>query len=248
MKTRLFFGAAMLYIIILIVGCSKEPVDILSDFFDEIYDPPITYYRLVKQVHYFPSSPLNSTVYVYDSNNKFRLDKIILNNSNGGSITEYEYNTSGQLIARIQGNTTYRYSYNNGLITSSITEIDGILSSSWEYFYNSSNQMIIKIKDDDCKYNYNYDNRGNVIREIDNCQGDTILYEYDYMRNPDQLIYQYAYDRIVPSGQNNLTRFEYVGEFDSTFEYVYNSEGYPIERIQFPNEIRTTYEYVTFED
>lgn len=247
MKTNLFLKAAILFFIFLIVGCSKDSSD---DINSEIEEPPVTYYKLVKAVRHFSSSPSNSTEYVYDSNNEYRLDKIIFKNSNGEITLEYkyEYNTSGQLITRIQGNNTNRYSYDDGLIISSITETDGNPTSSTEYLYNNVEQMISKVVNDTCEYNFIYDNQNNPIRETDDCQGFTWLNEYDNMKNSTQLILQDAYRKMLQDGNNNRTRFECVGEFTSTLEYVYNSEGYPIERIQLPHDIRTTYEYKTFED
>lgn len=152
-----------------------------------------------------------------------------------------------------------KFSYQGDLITNTYSTRNST-TKNYNYQYNDLNQLIeLKIFDkfDALLYgcNYIYDNNGNIYRdptipqsEIYNSVYDT--FTYDDKKNPYVLIYTDSHLKINRLSKNNILKI--VGFNDSpitTFEYAYNNDGYPIERIEKINgnpSKKTIYYYETF--
>lgn len=171
----------------------------------------------------------------------------------GSFLCEYE----GNLLKKIKhsdGSTTEReYFYSNGKISKAYFRNEG----TWDYSYDSKKRLSKKIRtlpdgrQEITEYQYIDDNtvktitngqeyiytfaNGNLVRE--ETPNNTITYQYD---NKNNWRYANKFSLVIDGplatflgtdySKNNLTKVVISGNYGSdqvTFEYEYNSEGYP---------------------
>lgn len=171
----------------------------------------------------------------------------------GSFLCEYE----GNLLKKIKysnGTTELEYFYSNGKISKVYWEDEG----TWDYSYDSKKRLAKEIRtlpngrQEITEYQYIDDNtvktitngqehiytfaNGNLVRE--KIPNNTITYQYD---NKNNWKYANKFSLVIDGplatflgtdySKNNLTKVVISGNYGShqvTFEYEYNSAGYPI--------------------
>lgn len=150
-----------------------------------------------------------------------------------------------------------KYTYVDGLISSRYSDYYKNYQNAY-YTYNSKKQLVkweatsISSK---VGYNFEYNNKGNIskISTIVYASGynsvSNIYDSYDNNKNPYSLIYSEALMKVNFLSKNNIIHIKNSIESDydvSTFEYVYNDSGYPLEKIEIVDgkpKFKTTYTY-----
>jgi len=152
-----------------------------------------------------------------------------------GYTKNYLYNSDNQIteITSVSESSTSNklFTYENGLITECEYPSS---NSSRIYSYNNENQMI-SIYSTQAQtieagtHLINYDTNNNMSNLTDYYGSVIYSYTYDVMNNPSTLLFPSAYLKKGPiSEHNRITKSGQDGSISKSYEYEYNSEGYPI--------------------
>lgn len=128
--------------------------------------------------------------------------------------------------------------YTNGNVSSRYSSEDGH-NSNHVYTYNSLNQITNhKVYDGESlegNEDYEYDTRGNVVKQISHTFNSSKIFNYDNNPNPSTLIYSPAVLKIFEENPNNITQETSASGNSIIFEYTYNSLGYPTKMLEKEN-------------
>ena len=174
-----------------------------------------------------------------------------------GITWEYQFYYSDNLITKITydsgNNSQFIYDLNDRLVTieydsggktnyyysdNQLSSIKHILSRGYTrdiyLYYNSLNQINKSITNENNEYEYTYFYKYDAINrriETINELGDSEKYEYDNANNPFKNVYPQMSERhsfrIIPSMNNVISNDNIYGE-KLTYEYIYDSDNYPI--------------------
>jgi len=251
MKNYLVFIFALL-----LISCNND---------DDSSTPSITSQSgaLTKVETFYPTLDLNyNSDYSYDL--KGRISSAVSTSIQPGfpnTITTVNYlvNSEGQVWKTIWPNFSDEYQFSNGLIVSSTQTFNssGTITTG-QYTYNSNNELIKSEYFDENgiisgERNYTYDTNGNILTSIaSNAAGTSTVsyvYEYDTNHNPQYAVYEnQEFMKILETSPNNKTKRTYnnngtVNVF--TAEYTYNTNGYPITKVEYQDDT-TLVEETTF--
>lgn len=153
----------------------------------------------------FPPLSLQHTInYTYDANN--RIIKKVRDSGSTSSIVSYLYDAAGKLIEETINDKTYRYSYDESGKILKKTLGDDILE---EYIYDTSGHLIKHSYRTSPSnfyfytYEYTYNAKGQLIREVDDGPSARIIREYTYdaegnliykTKTISKTVYTYTYD------------------------------------------------------
>jgi YD repeat-containing protein len=191
-------------------------------------------HRLTKKNIYYNGSELETTYTYTDGRVAQETAK------SGNSIVHqytYTYDNSGKLSRcdLIGTNAYWEYTYNNNKIVESIQYINGQPGTKNTYSYNGDN-MVEAIE---------YDRFGNIWEMTSR-----YVMEYDNKNNPYQLhnlpfseVMDEFANFISPNNQTHVTEYDENGtvEYDTTYSYTYNAQGYPSVVEQTDNGSTITY-------
>ncbi len=190
--------------------------------------------------------------YHYDGN---RLDYIDIGQD---EIIDYTY--SGNLISEIsyesyEGDVVQQtlFYYQEGLLVKSVTTQpwqDFVYEA--EYFYNPDNTVdyTVMATDWDGSFSpgnpgkYFFDQEGSLIKVEQYGPAGTTVIQYDYDQNLNPYYNIAGYDRLMDfnSGMHNILNID--GPNPRTFEYTYNSAGYPISATVSSSGSQQTTQYI----
>lgn len=196
----------------------------------------------------------------YTTNLTYNGNKVVKSEDSDGSIIEYSY--TGNKLTKIEyfwdGETISQkdtFAYNNDGALASYTEI--LYDEEWgnygertEYTYVNSNTITTKVYLGDDLTQTELDDEGIIIMQNGNVMSyHTDWYNYDYTfdnkNSIDKNVFAADILRIAyaDSGVNNVLT-EIANEYESTHEYTYNSQNYPVtETVDYGDGDITTYTY-----
>jgi len=180
------------------------------------------------------SSIQETLEFSYDGNKLIN----VIETENQGSVYKTELVYENNKIVRLkrfinnvyQSNNDLFFEYTDDKISVSSGYEDNILFSH-QYEYNSLGQMITDAQYDDGIYNseenFTYTSDGNIETHSHTAFSGTHTYTYDSKSNPIYYAYPLSLSKIWAISKNN-----YLSKnTDLTYEYEYNSENLPIEKI-----------------
>ncbi len=234
-------NANLFLLLILLFSCSSNDDSLPSE----------TYYRLVKVDGFTAEDIFDfTTIFEYDSNNHFRLSKSITDmDIKGDQTVYYSYDSNNRLNNyTIDSYSIVEFEYEGNLIVKKTSDVVIV-----EYHYNSLEQMILSISpSNDCVVEYDYNSNGNVTNFYQSCQDNTYSVSYDNKKNPYELVYPEGFYKINVKSINNRTFYTLNNSnIIYTYNYLYNTEGYPIKKSYYRNDELTgylIYEYEFLED
>ena len=190
-----------------------------------------------------------SSAFEYDEN--ANITQEMHDRGNGNLVTEYTYNSDGNLTKSIftyymldntyRGKTIVKYTYEKGLLIKEETfyakkgqEMSPYLEGYIEYTYDDSGNIIkeySKNYGENYTREYTYDKNGNIIKEVtfNHETEKTLTYEYTYDDNGNQI--------------KSITT-SYEGDV-SIYEYAYDSRGNMIKEVSATKDGQlASYEYI----
>ena len=234
----------LLFLVCLILGCKDDDVTpkvITLDYYEETFDIPGLEFQ-----------PQNKTVYDYDFEGKLTRSTFFSFDPNVESMVEqrrYLFSYVDGKVDKIDGfltNSTspyleYSYQYADSRVTK-ITESNhsADVDSEATFSYPSANVVNVAYQfSNGGSFNYEMTIEGNNIHMDKTTRGSQLCsngeYTYDQHPNPFNALGYVDYSLTNVSVNNKLTEnVSYVGcAFPNlkpeSFEYVYNSDGYPSE-------------------
>ena len=216
-------------ILITVFGCSSESgpgTDVNAPEINQLYLSKII------ETDIAGNGSIRTTVLNYNGD---RLNTIVGSSSDEDAVykTEYVYeNDKATKLKRFENDVyqpkqdlNFVYDGNN-ILTSSGYDNSSILFSH-QYKYNGKNQMITDAQYDDGKYNsektYTYFINGNVESVSHSAFSGVHYYTFDDKINPMYFTVTEPLAKIYGWSKNNPT-----SNGNNTFDYEYNSQGYPI--------------------
>ena len=200
-----------------------------------------------------------STEEMYYNEDNLPIQKIVTDHNGHKDIYEYTYYSNGLLKSEVLVDTLlhehryfYKYDAHNNLIKKTYIDYDG--SECVETYVYDDDDRLVKHVIDDRYYTYEYDDNGNVVREIKYLNGKenrTRLYTYDVNGQMiRQIIIQDAWPTVTTSrydytydyGGNLTKEVETKGnKITSTTHYVYDEGSRVIQIYDTDDKGKVTY-------
>lgn len=202
----------------------------------------------------FSNNFTSTTNFTYSGDNLVKTETV----GGNGSVYKSEYSYENNKLIKVKfflnGITASEtlFNYTGNLITSSSNNEDGI-NFTRTYEYSDSNYLIKETQYSNGTLqsvsNFTIDTNGNVQSFTNSSFSGQYNYMHDNKNNPYSTTYAPAYLKSLGKGytaNNIIKETSIISNSIVTYEYVYSSEGFPIEKIEKMNGVpyeKTVYIY-----